>query len=71
MNYYQIRLLPKLLNSKSPYFKYHSSTFKLEDYKKNTARGFFLNKVGINACTIEASYGSYMEDGKSMDLGLK
>lgn len=51
-NFYQIRLLPKILNSKSRYFKYSSCSFKLEDYKRNTARGFFLNTVGVNAYTV-------------------
>ena len=33
-------------------FKYYNCTFKLEDYKKYTARGFFLNTIGILAYTI-------------------
>ncbi len=53
------RLLPKILELKSSYFKYESCTFKLEEYKKNTARGYFINKLDVMAYTIESSYALY------------
>ena len=68
-NFYQIRLLPKILNLRSKMFKYPSCTFKLQDYKRTTARGFFLNSVGILAYTIEAGYGFYQEEGKLCLMG--
>jgi hypothetical protein len=68
-NFYQIRLLPKILDLKSKMFKYYSCSFKLEDYKRYTARGFFLNNVGTLAYTIEASYAFYQEEGKLCTMG--
>lgn len=50
-------------------FKYYSCSFKLEDYKRYTARGFFLNNVGTLAYTIEASYAFYQEEGKLCTMG--
>ena len=70
-NYYQIRLLPKILNLRSKMFKYHSSTFKLEEYKRYTARGFFLNSIGILGYTIEAGYAFYNDENKLNVMGPK
>ena len=50
-------------------FKYWSCTFKLEEYKRYTARGFFLNSVGTLAYTIEASYAFYQDEGKCLSMG--
>jgi hypothetical protein len=69
-NFYQIRMLPKILSMRSRYFKYGSCTFRLEDYKRHTARGFFLGAVGINAYTIESSYSIFTEEGKNELMGV-
>lgn len=53
----------------SRYFKYTSCTFRLEDYKRHTARGFFLSDVGVNAYTIESSYALFTQDGKNELMG--
>lgn len=39
--YYRTRLLPKLFNDESNFFRYWSSQFKYEHYKRNTARIYF------------------------------
>lgn len=41
------------------------SEFKLEDYKFNTARGFFFKKLKIPSYTIETSYALYHQKQKS------
>ena len=63
-NYYMARLLPKLLDLKSDYFKYDHCSFKLDEYKVNTARGYFLSQVGVMAYTVEASYAIYTNANK-------
>ena len=68
-NYYQIRLLPKILNLRSKMFKYHCCSFKLEEYKRHTARGYFLNNIGLLGYTIEASYAFYQEESKLSAMG--
>ncbi|KRX08300.1 hypothetical protein PPERSA_01761 [Pseudocohnilembus persalinus] len=61
INYYNSRLLPKLLNDcKQGMFRFHSSIFKISQGKKSTARAVFHYKYGINNCyTIESSNGQY------------
>lgn len=39
--YYLTRLIPKLFGDESEYFRYYSSQFKYEHYKRNTARIYF------------------------------
>ena len=68
-NYYQIRLLPKILNMRSKMFKYHFCTFKLEEYKRYTARGFFLSNANILAYTVEAGYAFYNDENKLKQMG--
>ena len=50
-------------------FKYYYCTFKLEDYKKHTARAFFLNSVGTMAYTLEAGYAFYQDENKLVLMG--
>lgn len=58
-NFEKSKYLPKSLSLISKYFSYESCTFKLEDHKKNTARGYFLNELKIMSYTIESTYSMY------------
>ena len=57
----ECRIFPKILNKVSKYFKYEMSAFRLEEYKFNTARGYFCKKLKVPAYTIETSYALYYD----------
>lgn len=58
-NYVKCRILAKVLDKVSAFFRYDSSSFRLEEYKNNTARGYFCRKLKVPAYTIETSYALY------------
>jgi hypothetical protein len=59
------RLIPKLFSDESEYFRYYSSQFKYEHYKRNTARIFFAKQYGIvNSYTCEASFHGYFDQNR-------
>lgn len=49
------------MDKMSKYFKYDMSEFKLQAYKTNTARGFFMKKLKVPSYTIETSYALYRD----------
>ena len=53
------RFFPKVLENLTDVFNYNKCTFKLEECKLNTARGYFLSKLKVMAFTIESSYALY------------
>jgi cytosolic carboxypeptidase protein 2/3 len=61
LNYFQSRIVPKLLSERTPIFRYHSSRFIVERAKKSTARMVMWKELGIvNAYTLETSYYGYL-----------
>ena len=52
-------------------FKYHYCSFKLQDYKRYTARGFFLNNLNLLAYTVEAGYAFYQSQNQLKPMGVK
>lgn len=46
------RLIPKLIENNCDIFKYSSCSFKLEECKVNTARGYFLRQLRVMAYTL-------------------
>ena len=67
-NFYTARLFPKVIGLNSKYFKYDSCTFKLEEHKKSTARGFFLSELEVMTYTIESSYSMYEDEEGKLQL---
>ena len=60
-NYFQTRIVPKLLSERTCIFRYHSSRFIVERSKKSTARMVMWKEMGIiNAYTLETSYYGYL-----------
>lgn len=54
------RLLPKYIEKHSPSFKYQSCSFRLEKYKKKTARGYIHKQIGAKfSFALEASNYGY------------
>ena len=51
-NFYLGRFFPKLLSLNSKYFNFSDCTFKLEEHKQSTARGFFLSELEVMTYTI-------------------
>ncbi|OMJ93691.1 hypothetical protein SteCoe_3255 [Stentor coeruleus] len=61
LNYFQTRIIPKLLSERTCIFRYHSSRFIMERSKKSTARMVMWKELGIiNAYTLETSYFGYL-----------
>lgn len=52
-------MFPKIFDKVSKYFSYELSSFKLEEYKYNTARGYFLRRLKVPSYTIETSYALF------------
>lgn len=62
LNYFQTKIIPKLLGERTPIFRYHSSRFIVERSKKSTARMVMWKELGIiNAYTLETSYFGYLD----------
>ena len=61
-NYVNIRLLPKILASKSPIFRYYSCRFKSERALRQSARLVMSQNIGINyTYTMENSLYGYID----------
>lgn len=61
-NYYESRMIAKLIAMKSKMFRYHSCIFKIAEFKESTGRATFLKSHKIPfTFTIEASNGSYFD----------
>lgn len=58
-SFVECRILPKIIDRVSKYFKYEMSNFRLPNYKTNTARGYFLRRLKVPSYTIETSYALY------------
>lgn len=56
------RLLPKLMENHCLGFRYGSCSFRLDECKINTARGYFLKQLKTMAYTLESSYGLYDDE---------
>ena len=64
-NYFQTRIIPKLLGERTCIFRYHSSRFIVERSKKSTARMVMWKELGIiNAYTLETSYFGYLDQDR-------
>jgi hypothetical protein len=62
-NYFQTRIVPKLLSERTCIFRYHSSRFIVERSKKSTARMVMWKEMGIvNTYTLETSYFGYLNE---------
>lgn len=58
--YYECRLFPKIVSSKTEMFRYYSCIFKISEFKESTARAVILRNFKIPLTyTIEASNGSF------------
>ena len=60
-NFVQCRILPKILDRLSRYFKYDMSEFRLQEYKSSTARGYFMKRLKVPSYTIQTSYALYCD----------
>jgi hypothetical protein len=49
-SYYECRLLPKILSSITPMFRYYSCIFKISSFKDSTARAVFNRNFKIKNC---------------------
>jgi len=59
-NYLRCRVLPKLLNDKTPMFRYWSGIWRVSKNKRSTSRAVFYALYSIAHCfTVEASNGSF------------
>ena len=64
-NYFQTRIVPKLLSERTCIFRYHSSRFIVERSKKSTARMVMWKELGINnTYTLETSYFGYLNEDR-------
>ena len=64
--YYRTRLIPKLLSEETQQFRYHSSQFKYEHSKRNTARIHLAREFNLMNCyTIEASFHGYFDQDRN------
>ncbi|OMJ89318.1 hypothetical protein SteCoe_8521 [Stentor coeruleus] len=69
INYFQTRIIPKLLSERTSIFRYHSSRFILERSKKSTARMVMWKEFGItNAYTLETSYFCYLNKSRETEV---
>ena len=51
-NFVECRILPKIWDRLSKYFKYDMSEFRLQEYKSSTARGYFMKRLKVPSYTI-------------------
>ena len=71
LNYFQTRIVPKLLSERTCIFRYHSSRFIVERSKKSTARMVMWKELGIvNAYTLETSYYGYLDNHRDTKVFL-
>jgi cytosolic carboxypeptidase protein 2/3 len=69
INYFQTRIIPKLLSERTSIFRYHSSRFIVEKSKKSTARMVMWKELGItNAYTLETSYFGYLKHDRETQV---
>ena len=65
-NYYESRMIPKLISCKTNTFRYYSCIFKIAEAKETTGRAIFMKNLRIPfTFTIEASNGSYYDSVNS------
>lgn len=63
--YYRTRLIPKLISEETQKFRYHSSQFRFEQDKRNTARILLAQEYNIMNCyTFEASFHGYFDQDR-------
>ena len=61
INYYKIRILPKLLSKITEMFRFQSCLFRVSKPKYGTSRAVFSMYYNISNCyTLEASFGSFI-----------
>lgn len=70
-NYFNTKILAKLLSERTNIFRYHSSRFSIEKGKDSTARMVIWKELGIvHTYTLETSYFGYMnEDRETIPFG--
>ena len=64
--YYRTRIIPKFLGDETQKFRFYSSQFKYETYKKDTARIRLAQDYNLMNCyTLEASFHGYFDGDRN------
>ena len=68
----KVRLLPRILATKTPLFSYNDSNFRVVNSKQSTARVVVWKELGVtNSFTLESSFFGYMRGNEITPFTIK